>query len=1487
LISGIISGWNAAVLCGLRGTMRRRIFKAIRITVITILVMFFTAFFAVRHPSVQTYLVQAITQRLSEELGTEVRVQSVELDLFSRLVIRGLYVADHHQDTLLFVPAVRLRNYSFNRNTGDLSVRHAELQSPYFRLVRYEGETALNMAFIIDHFSKGTPEDSTAGSDIRISDVRIRDGRFKYLNYNREEKEEGIDWNRLILSGLHLDVDELVSSKDSLGAYLSDLSFVEKSGFELKGFSSGVTAVPGEVRFAQANLTTPRSNIRGDLSFQFNSIEELEDFERSVGMRHDLRQSVVELGDIGYFTESLRGIEKSLVVSGKFRGKVANLKGRDVTIRFDKNSWFKGAFHMDGLPEIDETFITCDVKEFATNAAELRNIPVPPFGEGNMLEIPDNMDELGDIRFQGNFTGFINDFVAYGTLVTGIGTLNSDIALKDDPAAGDYVYTGSFGAVDFDLGKFAGDPSLGKITAELNIDGKGLSLERMDASLDGMIRSITFNGYTLTNIETDGAIKNRFFDGFCSVDDPHLIVDFLGQVDFRSKSPELHFTADVMHMDLRALGILPDFPYSAISGNVEINSVGIDPDQFDGSIEVKNLVYCSEKRDYAINRFKITALRGETSLITLDSDVATGYVQGNFKVSELAPSFEKIVANVVPSYKPEIRAHEPQTFAMRLDVLDFSYFSEIFVPELSIAPKTRISLEVDEGNSDLTLNMFSDSIRYKETILRGMVLDARRPDQSIYLTLSAEMLDAGSGVRFPAFSLDAHTDADSVFTDIAWGGAEDVHQGDVKGKLTIRGQENLSFLFAQSSLRVNKDNWVITGGSDVMMDSTRVEVPGFSLVNGNQRMDIQGVISENPLDEMQVNLSAFDLALFNPFIGEETRLSGTLSGTSSARDVYHTLISNNDLYLIDFGINDYKIGDVCVESTWDNESKRLRLEGDIEKDKFKSLRFNGYYTPANTESPLDLMAYVDDLDLSFISAFMDEEVLGIRGFATGELEVKGTFDAPELEGSAALRDAWVKVPYLNCSYQVMGKLGVFPDMFTFDYIPIKDEEGNPGRLTGQLIHKAFGDWSYDLVMDIEKPFLAMNTTEEMNSLYYGKAYCTGVVSVYGYDEFLEIDVNARTEKGTRMSMPMNSTEEQSFASFIRFVNEENEQEESPMDLSGIKMNFELDITPDAEFQIIFDEAVGDVMKGRGKGHLNMEINNLSTFNMYGTVELVSGDYLFTLKNLLNKEFTVRPGGTISWFGDPFAADLNMEAIYKVSASLYDLMPDAVTQTGQRTPVDLVMKLNGKMLNPGINFDVSLPTVDEITRSRVASIISTDQERNRQAFSLLVLRRFVTPPHITADRTASGNALAENSTELLSSQISNWLSQISDDFNLGFNYRPGDEISNEEIALALSTQLFNERLSISGNFGVRRGNEANQNPTNYIGDIRVEYKITRDGKIRLMVYNESNDFRTAATQQAPYTQGVGVLYQEEFDTWDQFMCGFTQLFVPEGKRKACL
>jgi len=190
---------------------------------------------------------------------------------------------------------------------------------------------------------------------------------------------------------------------------------------------------------------------------------------------------------------------------------------------------------------------------------------------------------------------------------------------------------------------------------------------------------------------------------------------------------------------------------------------------------------------------------------------------------------------------------------------------------------------------------------------------------------------------------------------------------------------------------------------------------------------------------------------------------------------------------------------------------------------------------------------------------------------------------------------------------------------------------------------------------------------------------------------------------------------------------------------------------------------------------------------------------------------------------------------------------------------------------------------------VNSIISTDQERNRQAFALLAMKRFISPPNVTSDHSST-NALAANGTEFLSSQISSWLGQISDDFNLGFNYSPGDDISNEEVALALGTQLFNERLSLNSNFGVSRNNgtsAANQNATNIIGDIRIEYKITPEGKIRLVMYNESNDFRANTLQQSPYTQGVGLIYREDFDNFEEFVDGIRSLLKGSNKSPVAL
>lgn len=1467
--------------------MFKRILKIVRNVLIVLILLGVAGYFAIQTPTVQTWLSKRIAAYISGELGAKVEVGKVSIDLWARLVIEDLYIEDQHQDTLLFVKSLHVRSYKLDKTTGEFRVGSAELFEPDFHLKRYASDSLLNYAFILDYIDSFSDTlDTSAASNVRVGNLKLINGRFIYENEHRAPRGVyGLDWNHMLISNLNLEIEDFLSAGDSIMANIQHISGNDISGFEVKGFESNLKIIPGEVILADANIETNYSAIRGDLDFFLQTIDDLDYFEQKVRMKHEFKDAKLRLADLAYFVSDLEGWENDVIISGKVTGTVERLKGKNLRLQLDENTFFKGDFDMDGLPNIDETFISLNIRELTSNKWELEKLQVPPFKDRIKLETPDNFSVLGQMVFTGNFTGFINDFVAYGKLKTAIGNVEGDVSFKEDFKINDYVYQGNVKTEEFDLGKFYSDGNIGVVSSDVYIDGAGLSVDNLDLSFKGEISKLVANKYAYTNIRTDGTFKERYFDGEFFIRDPNVEIDFIGQVDFRKKTAILDFYSDIHHVNLKEINVLTEYGYSSLSGEIDVRSEGLDFSNFIGTISARDVTYCAKSKDYYLGRFNIKAERKNQVRFTLDSDIALASIEGQFDVSELGASMEEIISAIIPSYNPPDRNHRTQRFDLNLRILDFNQISEVFIPELSIAPQTKIDFTVDESSNFFEINVTSGKVKYLNNELKSFTLDARKPDEFLYISLISDGLQIGKDLKFDDFAIDTRTEKDTIFTAIAWGNNNSIHRGDVNGKLAVRGFQNFDFKFDKSNIKVKDQSWMFHPNALLKMDSSRYELTQFQVYNGNQRLSLDGIISEDPSDQLKIELNALDISNVNSFTGGEPNFYGLVSGSAALRGVYDQAIFTSDLTLVDFKLNDYLVGDVCVESTFENATKRIRLDGDIEKNKLQPLAFAGYYKLSDKESPLDIIATIQDFDLAFINEFLGEGILDIQGKTSGTIAITGKPEFPQMNGTAYLNNASIYVDYLNTRYKIEEEVGIYPDMFTFDHIRIRDEENAPGFLTGTILHNAFGDWNFDVMIDMDDRMLAMNTTSEMNSMYYGKAYTKGYVNIFGYEDQLEFDINLKTERGTQLNMPMTDDVEEGLGSFIRFVKKDTVTAAEPLDLSGIKLKFDLDITPEAEFQIIFDEAVGDIMKGTGKGHLNMEINNLSSFNMYGAVELSKGNYLFTLKNMLNKEFSVRPGGTISWYGDPFGAELNLKAVYKVSASLTDILPDAVSETGQRVPVDLIMNLTGKMFNPGIGFEIELPTVDEVTKSRVQANISTDQERNRQAFALLVLRRFVSPPNINSSG-GYGRALTENSTELLSSQISNWLSQISDDFNLGFNYRPGDEISNEEIALALSTQFFNDRLMFSSNVGVSRGTSANQNPSNLIGDVRLEYKITPEGKIRLVVYNESNDFRMITTQQSLYTQGVGVLYQEEFDNLDEFFCGFKNLFRKKEEQVKC-
>ena len=278
----------------------------------------------------------------------------------------------------------------------------------------------------------------------------------------------------------------------------------------------------------------------------------------------------------------------------------------------------------------------------------------------------------------------------------------------------------------------------------------------------------------------------------------------------------------------------------------------------------------------------------------------------------------------------------------------------------------------------------------------------------------------------------------------------------------------------------------------------------------------------------------------------------------------------------------------------------------------------------------------------------------------------------------------------------------------------------------------------------------------------------------------------------------------------------------------------------------------------------MEINSSGEFNMFGDYNIEEGLFVFKLQNLLRNEFVIRRGASISWSGDPYDADVNITAVYRARPTLKVPAVEAIDPelANERVPVDCVITLKNKLFNPTIDFDIELPSADSRVKELVYGTIvdtTSTSEMNKQMLYLLVLNSFSASG---MDNTFS-SGLGAQSFELLSNQISSWLSQISKDVDIGVNYRPGDSYTSEELEVALSTQLFNNRVSIDGSFGMS-GMQEQTNTNTIVGDVNVEVKITRDGRFRVRAFNRTNNTDLLDID-APYTQGVGVFYRKEFDS----------------------
>ncbi|WP_258542575.1 translocation/assembly module TamB domain-containing protein [Parvicella tangerina] len=1445
----------------------------------------------IRSPWIQTYVAHLVASYYSAELGTDVDVESVKIYGLDYVEITGLQIKDLKGDTLIYSPKFSGSVEMLSMRSKFAILKAINSNDARVKLQKYKGDAATNMQFLIDYFAS---EDTTESQfKIKINEINLSNLHFSFDNWNIEPIPYGMDYNHLDLKHINGKVASLRNRNGVTTFSLDSVSLQDKSGFVLDHLHCYFLASDKKIKFEDLSILTPHSSmdVKG-LSFNYHDYGDLSDFVNAVVMKGNINPSRLNLQDLSYFAPVFEKFKNNIKIEGILDGTVSNFNIKDLYLGLSPVTYYSGEVDIKGLPYVDQALFYMNINSLQTSAEDLRKFDYQAMGLEEGLEIPNQLDRLGVVKLAGTIDGFLDEFYTNLMVESNAGNVSAYLQAGIDSV---YTlnYTGDISTQNVALGDLIGQADVGNLTSEFSLKGRGVSTDNLESIVIGKIHNFDLFGYNYEQIDIQGDIFHKKFKGALDIFDNNLDFSFNGTVDMNSRTPRYNFIADIGKANFHELHLI-DRPTSSFKGRIEVvNSTGSTLDNFKGKVIVDGAEYYENGINYEFEKLQLVSSQDSAYReIHIRSQFADVDMTGDYHLASLDESFYGLANKVFPSlFKYEVGEEIPnEVFNLQIMIKDLSALTAIFYPELDVAPYSKIGMRYDSDFEMLELSAQSDFINYGDMRFVNFRMDTTQKfvifDPFYTVDIHADSAIFGGGVHFENLSILSDLYNDDLHTEIMWYKEDSTYWGALESDIDIRSSSKMMFALHPSDIYHEKLGlWSIERDAFVKIDSTSLKFDNFRATNAAQSVKLLGTVSEDPDDRLKVLIGQFNMNNLDAFMTDSTQVRGTMTATAYITDVYHDMYYDAYCWVDDFQLDEYEIGDLELVAGWNPLDERIEITGDIFDATSNSVLKieKGYYYIKQKENNLDFDINFNETDLAFANVFMPDGFSNLQGILKGNVYVKGSTSVPELNGLVNLHDAGLKIDMLNTSYYADGDVIIEPDMILLNGIPIRDKLGAKGFLNGSFFHQNFEKYSYDFYAAFDEPFLVMNTTYDMNPLYYGNAFATGDFSI-AYDDYneLEIMVIAKSEKGTDITLPLYGSEDVELQDFISFVSNDSTQqeEEYDVDLEGIEMTLSMDITEDAKIQLVFDDIVGDAMQGTGEGHIDMYIDQFYDFYMFGSYEVYQGSYLFTLKDLLNKKFEVEKGGTINWYGDPYEADIDLTAIYKLKTSLYDIMPENQREAyRQKTDVETHMHLTDNLFNPILNFDIELPRSDENAKTILSNMVSTEAEMNKQVFSLLLLNKFLPSEYNTTGSSSGGTAALGNTTsEMLSNQLSNMLSKFSDDFDIGFNYQPGDEVTSQEVALALSTQLFDDRLTITTNLGVSHQN-AGDNSNSLIGDVDVEYKINEEGNTRIHGFNRSNEY-DITQQEATYTQGVGVFYQESFSTFPELICKLKNIFIRE-------
>ena len=1412
-------------------------------------------------PAIQTYIAKKVTKNINETYGTNINIKRLGLNWKAEVDIREIYIADHHNDTLIYIKSLQTNILSIrNLIEGDLDFGYVDITQSKFYIKTYKGETDDNLYVFSEKFETGESTSSDKLFNLFTKDVSLTDSKVKIIDENIETPVI------LNLSEVNIEAEDFEISGPDITVNINNLSLKAKRGFKINKLASNFSYIPGNLIFKNLNLITEASNIKGDFKLSYGE-GGMADFENNVTISAQLQKTELSTNDINSFYNEF-ATNRQIIITGDINGILNDFTFHKASIE-SRGIRILGNFSFKNLLKGDNSFIIqAKGHTIYANYNELRKI-MPRV----LSDLPEEIKYFGDFKYQGNTTISSTTLITEGTLNSSLGVAEINVELGNINDSENIYYVGDIVLTNFDLGKLTKTESLGTITSDLHFDGKGFSKETINTGITGSITSFVFEDYNYNNITISGNIKYPIFNGELNIDDPNINMIFKGLVDFSNDINQYDFEANIEFAELNKLNLLKRDSISVFAGNIIMDLKGTTVDDAEGTISFQQTFYQNEKDDFYFDDFKITSTFNKNirTIEVISEDIINGKITGVFLVRDIPNLFMNAIGSIYTNYIPnEVTNNQYLVYDFKI----YNKIIEVFVPELQFGDNTKVKGSVYSDESKFKLNFRSPEILLYGNYLGNVnvQVDNNNPLYNTYISIDSVY---NGYYNLVDLNLINKTINDTLYIRSEFKGGKNkkdifnlslYHTINPEGKSVI-GVKRSDITYKDEVWFLNENNNKL---NKVVFDIEKKNINIRSLVlnHNNEMIEFSGTIRDTTYKNLRVLFTDVNIANITPEI-DSLRLSGNINGRLTIMQKKGLYYPNSNITIDNILVNDVLYGDLNLQIHGNEDLTLYNINSTLTNNNVKSIDAVGEIDISTKNTQIRLNIELKDLNLKAFSPFGGDVITDIRGFVSGNARVSGNIDSPNILGILELENSGFKIPYLNIDFDLNNstRVAVTKSKFDIGTTTITDTRYNTeGTLSGNVTHTNFGDWKLNLSIATNR-LLVLDTPPDEDVLYYGTAFISGTADINGPTDELVIDVVATTEEGTSFKIPLSDTESIGDDSFIKFLSPKEKEARLrgevivSTDVKGLSLNFDLDINKNAEVEVVIDKVNNSTIKGRGAGTLLIEITTLGKFKMWGDFIVYEGIYDFRYGRLIRKEIEVERDGTITWDGNPSKAQLNLRAIYKTRANPSVLLDDPTIN--RKIPVNVIIDLSGEISQPNLNFDISFPQVSTSVKSELEYKLQDAEQREKQALFLISTGSFV------SDGAAGQNALSGTLTEGLNAMVAELFSDSDSKFKMIPYYDIGnktvDQETADELGFAITTQI-SERIIINGKVGIPVGGV---NETSVAGDVEVQWLVNEDGSLRINFFNRQADIQFIGEDQI-FEQGAGVSYSVDFDEFKELV-----------------